>query len=139
VSALPDDSSAERPALRFLIVEDDPTNRVLLRAVLGRAPDAGIREATVVEVATLHDARRALAAERPDVVFLDVRLPDGSGLDLAGDVLTKGQDARPRLLVMSASVLQTERAAVLASGCDAFLAKPYRPQELLEVLAQLLP
>ena len=124
-------------ALRFLVVEDDSTNRLLLRAVLARAGDERVREAQVDEAPTLADARRFLAGERPDLLFLDVRLPDGDGLALARDVLSSGP-GRPRLLVISASVLPAERDAAIAAGCDRFLAKPYRPHELLEAVAGLL-
>jgi CheY-like chemotaxis protein len=126
----------DRP-LRFLMVEDDATNRLLLRAVLTRAGDNRIRDAQVDEAPTLADARRFLAAHRPDLLFLDVRLPDGDGLDLAREVLAAGP-GRPRLLVISASVLPAERDAAIAAGCDRFLAKPYRPQELLGIVAGLL-
>lgn len=123
--------------LRFLVVEDDSTNRLLLRAVLARAGDERIREAQVDEAPTLADARRFLAGDQPDLLFLDVRLPDGDGLDLARDILSAGA-VRPRLLVMSASVLPAERDAAIAAGCDRFLAKPYRSQELLEAVVGLL-
>jgi two-component system KDP operon response regulator KdpE len=128
--------TTERP-LRFLVVEDDSTNRLLLRSVLARAPDERVRDAHVDEAPTLADARRFLAENGADLLFLDVRLPDGDGLDLAREVLSAGPD-RPRLLVISASVLPAERDAAIAAGCDRFLAKPYRSRELLEIVAGLL-
>lgn len=121
------------------MVEDDPTNRLLLRAVLSRASDPRIQAASVVETTTLQEARHALEASAPDLIFLDVRLPDGNGLDLAREISMAHPDgSRPRILVLSASVLQPERDAVTDAGCDAFLGKPYRPRDLLDAIDGLL-
>ncbi|MGH2466068.1 MAG: response regulator, partial [Candidatus Limnocylindrales bacterium] len=65
---------------------------------------------------------------------LDIRLPDGSGLDLARDVAKMASSERPKIVVMSASVLPTERAAALDAGGDVFMPKPFRPAELVELL-----
>ncbi|MEA2621607.1 MAG: two-component system, OmpR family, operon response regulator KdpE [Chloroflexota bacterium] len=132
-----DGGAGDRP-LRFLVVEDDPTNRLLLRAVLGRAADPSVRGADVNEATTLQEARDVLAVHRPDLIFLDIRLPDGNGLDLARELLAAPAERHPCLLVMSASVLQADRDLVMASGCDAFVGKPYRPQELLDAIGGLL-
>ncbi len=121
---------------RILAVEDDPTNRLLLRAMLGRAPEPRLRDAVIDEAPTLAAARRALADGRVDLLLLDVRLPDGDGLDLAREVIALGPD-RPRILVMSASVLPAERDAAVAAGCDGFLAKPYRAEEFFAALREV--
>jgi two-component system KDP operon response regulator KdpE len=73
-----------------------------------------------------------------DILLLDVRLPDGSGLDLARE-LVANDAARPRIVILSASVLPAERAAAIEVGCDAFLGKPYRPADLLDLLGLLAP
>ena len=121
----------------LLIVEDEAPNRALLRAVLSRAADERVRNASIVEATTLAEARECLGASPIDVIFLDVRLPDGSGLDLARD-LRERNGARPAILILSASVLPMERSAALEAGADAFLPKPYDPGELLDVLAGLV-
>ena len=123
------------PPARFLLVEDDPTNRLLVRAVLGRAFDARVREASVTEAPTLAEARAALATGSPAIVLLDVRLPDGNGLDLAREIAALRDEVRPRVVVMSASVLPAERDAAVIAGCDAFIAKPFRPTDLVELLS----
>jgi CheY-like chemotaxis protein len=125
-------------APRFLVVEDDPTNLILLRTVLSRAPDAPLREASLTAVGTLAAARRAVAADPFDLVLLDVRLPDGNGLDLARDIRASGLEPQPRILVLSASVLEAERDAALDAGGDHFLAKPYLPGELQRACMRLL-
>jgi two-component system, OmpR family, KDP operon response regulator KdpE len=123
--------------LRILLVEDEPANRVLLRAVLARAGDEAIRSANLREAGTLAEAREALVDQKPELVVLDMRLPDGNGLDLAREVM-EGGPGRPAVLILSASVLAPERDAAVAAGADAFLGKPYVPADLLRAIKGLL-
>jgi two-component system, OmpR family, KDP operon response regulator KdpE len=118
-------------------VEDEELNRVLLRAVLQRAPDPWLRSASLLEAVTLAQARAILTEEAIDLVLLDVRLPDGNGLDLVREIKSHAPDLR--VVVMSASVLQEERAEAMAAGSDAFVGKPYGAGELLSTLDRVLP
>lgn len=123
---------------RILVVEDDATNLVLLRAVLARATEPVLRDAVVTEVGTLGGARDAIAADAYDLILLDVRLPDGDGLDLARGIRASAPDSQPRILILSASVLAAEREAAIAAGGDQFLAKPYHPTDLLTACTGLM-
>jgi CheY-like chemotaxis protein len=120
-----------------LVVEDEEPNRALLRAVLARAIDDRLRDLTLLEAPDLATARAILATNHVDLVLLDVRLPDGNGLSLITDDAAR-QDLAPPFVVLSASVLPTERAAALAIGAASFIAKPYRPADLLEAVAEAL-
>jgi two-component system KDP operon response regulator KdpE len=120
-----------------LVVEDEEPNRVLLRAVLSRASDERLRGLVLLEAADLVTARAILDTNRVDLVLLDVRLPDGNGLSLVWDSADHDGPA-PAFVVLSASVLPDERATALATGASAFLAKPYRPAELIEAVASIL-
>jgi DNA-binding response OmpR family regulator len=122
---------------RILVVEDQLTNRLLLRAVFARATDPALKAAILLEAETMAAARDILERERVDLILLDVRLPDGSGLDLASELRDRG-DQRPRIIILSASVLEMERTAALEAGGDAFMGKPFRPVELLDLIADLL-
>lgn len=124
--------------LSVLVVEDEAVNRALLRAVLQRSSSERLRDCTLVEAETLADARRSLTVRQFDVVILDVRLPDGSGLTLARELAEAHPGADQRLVIMSASVLPSEREAALQTGCDAFLAKPFEPTELTDLLVRLI-
>jgi CheY-like chemotaxis protein len=125
--------ASRREPIRVLLVEDEPANRALVRAILARAEPDGYR---LREAETLADARAAVKAEEPDVVLLDVRLPDGNGLELACELSASGAAPRPAIIVMSASVLPAERADALAAGVDRFISKPYEASELLGALAR---
>ena len=91
--------------IRILLVEDEVLNRALVRATLTRADDARLREADLVEAPTIADARQALNGGRFDVLLLDVRLPDGDGLELAASI----PKPRPLMVALTASVVPSPR------------------------------
>ncbi|MGA5305053.1 response regulator [Nucisporomicrobium flavum] len=132
--------TAENP--RILLVEDEELNRTLVRAVLSRADVAAVRAAEVLDAPTLAAARSRLDAEDVDLVLLDMNLPDGNGLSLAGELAAGTATAgrpRPAVVAVTASVLPQDRAAALEAGCDGFLDKPYAAADLVAVVAEHLP
>jgi CheY-like chemotaxis protein len=120
----------------ILFVEDELPNRALFKATVDRAAIHRVRDATLLEATTLAEAKEIVGKQRIDLIVLDVRLPDGDGLSLARD-LDQGE-TRPRILVLSASVLPSERAIALDAGTDAFMAKPFVPLDLVQEMADLL-
>ncbi|MCI0582978.1 MAG: response regulator [Chloroflexi bacterium] len=122
--------------LRILLVEDEPANRALVRAILGRSREPALLGHVVHEAASVAEARAILAASPIDVALLDVRLPDGNGLDLAAEIRASGQGAT-RIVIVSASVLPAERSRAVETGADAFVGKPFGAAELVEVLTTL--
>lgn len=126
---------------RILLVEDEALNRTLVRAVLARAGDDTVRAAEVLEAPTIAAARECLSAGDVDVVLLDMNLPDGNGLALAGEIAAHrpaSERPRPTVVAVTASVLPQDRAAALAAGCDGFLDKPYAAADLVAVVAEHL-
>jgi two-component system KDP operon response regulator KdpE len=119
----------------ILSVEDEALNRALLREVLAR--DASLRGARLTEAASLAEARAALAADRFDLLILDINLPDGNGLSIARELHARPD--RPAILVLSANVQEAYRQAATEAGADAFVGKPFRIQALTEEISRLLP
>ena len=117
---------ARRP--RILVVEDDDALRTLLRATLDFL-DAGVEEA-----ATAAEAEARAVAWQPDVVVLDVRLPDGDGLALCRRLKEDSAGAGPAIVVLTGAHALVEAQA---AGADAFLRKPFSPLELLAVVERL--
>jgi len=105
-----------------LVVEDEPQMRRFLRASLG-AEGYRVREAW-----TVADGIREVAAEHPDVVLLDLGLPDGDGLDLVRRVR---EWSRVPVVVVSARGREEETVAALDAGADDYLPKPFGTKELL--------
>jgi two-component system OmpR family response regulator/two-component system phosphate regulon response regulator OmpR len=132
--------TADNPteAIQVLLVEDEPANRALIRAMLSRIPMPADRRLELHEAATLAEARAILAGVSPSLVILDVRLPDGNGLDLATELRESRGGDRPAVIVASASVLPAERDAAIERGADAFLAKPFGLGEFSEVVRRFV-
>lgn len=112
--------------LVVLVVEDTPEYQLVLRSVL---LEAGCQ---VVVAPTLAEARETAATLRPDVVVLDVVLPDGSGRDLISDL--RGTND-PYVLILSQFDGEADRIVGLSAGADDHLAKPFSSAELLARLA----
>jgi CheY-like chemotaxis protein len=122
-----------------LLVEDDPAIRALCRITFERAQSGTLRGVRCLEAGDLAGARALIRSESPDLVVMDVRLPDGSGLDLIRELRASNPAGSTKVIIASASVLPLERDVALAAGADRFLAKPYRPADLVEAVAELLP
>lgn len=107
---------------KLLVIEDDPAIRRLLRVTLERAGHA------VAEAGTAREALSLLPIEKPQVVLLDLGLPDRDGLELV-QLLKRGGEAT--LIVVSAREATSEKVAALDLGADDYLVKPFDTEELL--------
>jgi len=104
--------------MNVLVLEDNPANLLLVAAVLGRA---GHRLHAAHSVA---EFEAALSASRPDVVLLDLQLPDGDGLRLVGRLKSEPATAAIAVIALTAYATAADRAQGLAAGCDAYITKP---------------
>jgi DNA-binding NarL/FixJ family response regulator len=116
--------SPDSAALRVLVVDDHP----IWRDAVARDLEAGGVEVcgTAGDVA---QAVRVAKATRPDVVLLDLQLPDGSGVDVARHLAVF--DPPPRILVLSASGEQRDVLDAMAAGATGYLVKSAGAGELL--------
>ena len=126
------DESQNAARRRILIVEDNELNLKLLRDVL----DA---HGYATTASALGGAALTLAREgRPDLILMDLQLPDISGLDvvrqLKDDPETRGI---PVVAVTAFAMVGDERKA-LTSGCDGYVAKPIVLRDFLAVVERLL-
>jgi two-component system cell cycle sensor histidine kinase/response regulator CckA len=120
------------PAPTILFVEDDRNNRELMGDILR---DAGLQ---VVEAGTGADALR-LARDKPDLVILDVNLPDVSGYEVCRCLRAEpATRLLPVLQVSGVFVHSDDRSHGLEGGADAYLIKPVEPRELLATVRSLL-
>ena len=118
--------------MRVLYVEDDDDNAYMMQRRLQRH---GVE---VIRAVDVDSGRRELAGELPDVVLLDLHLPDADGRVLLRHIRsTPALEVLP-VIVVSAHVMSDERAATMAAGADAFLPKPLDFQRLLDTLHGLV-
>jgi CheY-like chemotaxis protein len=121
-----------KPAGSVLIVDDQPEIRLLIRMTLD-VTGAALREA-----ADGQEALAACAAEAPDVVLLDVMLPDMSGYDICARLKADPRYARTRVILMTAGDQATERRRATEAGADLYVAKPFSPAEMLAHVSRYL-
>jgi two-component system chemotaxis response regulator CheY len=117
---------------RILIVEDSAAMRAYVRAALEAEDDHEIVEAT-----SGLDALRLLPRGPWSLVVTDINMPDLSGLELVA-FIRRGQHKHTPILVISTEGRETDRERAMGLGADAYLTKPFAPEDLLRVVARLL-
>ena len=112
-----------------LVVDDDAEMRELLAEYLGAS---GFR---VSLASNARDMRRTMQAELPDVVMLDLMLPDEDGLSLCRELRAR---SHLPVIMLSARSADVDRIVGIEMGADDYLGKPFNPRELLARLKALL-
>jgi two-component system KDP operon response regulator KdpE len=112
-----------------IVVDDEPPIRRFLRTTLGAA---GYR---VVEADAAAPVLRLLASEKPDLLILDLGLPDRSGLELIGEIR---KTSKVPILVLSARDDERSKVTALDLGADDYIAKPFGTAELMARLRAAL-
>jgi two-component system, chemotaxis family, chemotaxis protein CheY len=108
--------------------------RAYVRGVL---KDAG--PWAVVEASSGFEALRLLPREAFDLVITDINMPDINGLELVRFIRRSERQGKVPLLIVSTLSSERDRARVLELGADAFLVKPFTPEELKAAAAALVP
>jgi two-component system chemotaxis response regulator CheY len=119
---------------KVLIVEDSPTMRALLVAAL----EGLDRKLEVTEVGSGFEALRRLPRERFDLIVTDVNMPDINGLELVSFVRRNPAHARVPLVIVSTEGSERDREKGMALGADAYLVKPFEPDDLQRIVEALL-
>ncbi|WP_375472277.1 response regulator [uncultured Nostoc sp.] len=121
------------PRVTILHVDDNEANRYVVNRIL---QNAGF---SVQEAATGAAGLEVVASFQPDLVILDVQLPDMSGFEVCRQIKANPETAFIPVLHLSASFVQSQdKAEGLDSGADAYLAQPVEPIELLATVRSLL-
>lgn len=107
---------------QILVIEDDASIREVLRALFG---SVGFR---IVEAATAARADIEARAHRPDLLLVDLGLPDGEGLEVIRSV--RAWSPVP-IIVLSARTMEEQKIAALDAGADDYITKPFSAAELL--------
>lgn len=117
---------------RILIVEDNPANMKLATLLLHKAGHTALCAVDAETGLTL--AR----AERPDLILMDVQLPGMDGM--AATALLKKDPATAAIpvIALTAMAMKEDREKTKVAGCDAYIAKPLRYQELFAAIDALL-
>jgi CheY-like chemotaxis protein len=118
---------------RVLYIEDNPVNQLLMQQLLARCPTV-----TLQCVDTGGAGLQAVAQQTPDLVLLDMQLPDMSGLEWLQRQAAAIADGRLRVIAVSASAMSGDVAAARAAGAVDYWTKPLRLDQVVHDLASWL-
>ena len=113
----------------ILIIDDNPANLKLARVLLcGEGYD--VRTAVDAEAAL-----RLVESFRPQLILMDVQLPDMDGLELTRRLKSDPATRRIKILALTAYAMKSDRDRALAAGCDGYIAKPIDIESLPRTIA----
>ncbi|MFP4437551.1 MAG: response regulator transcription factor [Chloroflexaceae bacterium] len=110
---------------RILVTDDD---HQIVRLVRSYLEQAGYQVLTAADGAT---ALRIIRTERPDLIILDLMLPDRNGWDITRVVRGDENLARIPIIMLTARVEDTDRIVGLELGADDYITKPFNPREVV--------
>ncbi|MDD9939479.1 MAG: response regulator [Myxococcales bacterium] len=117
--------------LRILIVDDSSAMRAYVRATLEDSFGATVEEAT-----SGFEALRVLPRERFDLVVVDINMPNINGLELISFMRRSETHKETPLVIISTEASKRDRERAFSLGANAYLAKPFTSEQLLETLEQ---
>jgi two-component system cell cycle response regulator DivK len=122
---------------RILVIEDQEDNRQILRDLLTNA------DFEVIEAVDGEAGLTAAAADRPDLILIDIQLPGIDGYKVTRRLKADTLLHAIPIIAVTSYALAGEAETARAAGCDAYIPKPYSPRQLLakvrEYLAQATP
>ncbi len=124
-------SSNEKTTI--LYVEDNLENRVLVRRILMSEDYA------VLEAVNAADALNILKNARPDLILMDINMPDIDGYTLTATIKAMPGFERIPILALTANVMRGDKEKTLEAGCDGYIQKPLDIDQLIREVEKFLP
>lgn len=116
----------------ILHVEDNQYNRKIIRDLLSK------HSYEIMEAHNGEAALDALTRRRPDLILMDVQLPKLSGLEVTRRVRADPSLAQIPIIAITSFALSGDDRLAIEAGCNAYVAKPFRPRDLLEMIQSFL-
>jgi CheY-like chemotaxis protein len=117
-----------------LVVDDNIDNLVLMECQL-----AAVTSCTVITADTGKAALRLAQYQLPDLILLDILLPDLSGIEVTRQLRQATTTAKIPIVALTALASAEERDRILNAGCNDYLSKPYDLDDLEEIVTHHLP
>jgi two-component system cell cycle response regulator DivK len=116
----------------ILYVEDNPDNRMLVRRILLS------ENYNLLEAVNASDALDVLKTAKPDLILMDINMPDMDGYTLTAKIKTTPGFERVPILALTANVMRGDKEKTLEAGCDGYIQKPIDFDELLREVERFL-
>ncbi len=118
---------------RILVIEDHEDNRRIMNVTLSAA---GFE---MIEAVTGDEGVAMAESERPDLILMDIQLPGIDGYEATRIIKAKPALRHIPIIAVTSYALSGDKVKAKEAGCDAYLAKPFRPRELLATVREFLP
>ena len=118
---------------RILVVEDQPDNRQIIRDLLTSAGYA------LIEAEDGEAGVRLAGVHRPDLILMDIQLPLLDGYEATRRIKADPELRAIPIIVVTSYALSGDEAKATAAGCNAYVAKPFSPRQLLATIRRFLP
>ena len=115
-----------------LYVEDNPDNRLLVKRIL-LSEDYALLEAT-----DAMDALNLLKTARPDLILMDINMPDMDGYTLTAKIKALPGFERVPILAVTANVMRGDKEKTLEAGCDGYIQKPLDIEQLTREIEKFI-
>jgi two-component system cell cycle response regulator DivK len=115
-----------------LVVEDQEDNRRILRDLLG---NAGFE---LIEAESGEDALSAVMTRRPDLILMDIQLPEMDGYEATRRIKCNPDMKTVPIIAVTSYALAGDDAKAHAAGCIAYVSKPFSPRALLAKVREYL-
>lgn len=119
-------------SIRILYIEDNPQNMRLVRKMLK------IGGYDMIEAPDGQTGLNQAANEVPDLIFVDINLPDIDGIEVTTQIKANPELRHIPIVALTANAMFGDRERFLEAGCDGYLAKPISKKELLTTVEQFL-
>jgi two-component system chemotaxis response regulator CheY len=119
----------------MLVVDDSPVTRKMVRRALGLC---GLEVAEVIEAADGAEALEKLGQHHVDLVLADINMPVMNGIELVERMSRDPELCTVPVVIVATPMSQDRVEFVLDKGARAYLAKPFRPEALRDVVVQIL-
>lgn len=120
-------------AKRILIVDDSVSMRKMIRSALA------LDSFEVVEAVNGPDALAVLGRQQVDLIITDVNMPDMDGISLVREIRRRPRTQSTPILVLTTECGPEMKQAGRAAGATGWIVKPFNPQQLIQVVAKVLP
>ena len=109
----------------ILYVEDNLDNRTLVRRILLS------EDYTLIEATNAHEALEVLNSAKPDLILMDINMPDMDGYTLTAKIKKIPGFERIPILALTANVMRGDKEKTIEAGCDGYIQKPIDFDELV--------
>lgn len=120
-------------AKKILIAEDSATMRYLIMSTI-----SALGNYEIIEAANGFEALRILPREKVDLVITDINMPDINGLELVSFIKSNPNYKSTPLFIISTEGSERDREKGIQLGADAYLVKPFSPEELQTLIKRFL-